>query len=414
LSKTALPVLITLAMLAFAPAALAVAPTGTLTITPAAPDRPNVNEAVTFEITGLVWGGTAGTVAWSFGDGDGASGANAQTTHAYATAGTKQVAAIVTNGEGEIAGFGPKPVQVNTPPVVVFNGFLPIAPVPGVDVLFASDSSDPDGDALTHSWSFGDGSTSPNRNATHAFADAGMKTVTLTVTDPFGASDTKTEQVPVLSPRPPDDKPPKARFVFSPKTPQVGDPVDIVSTSVDLEDQLRSQAWDLDGDGEFDDGRGDEVLHTFTSDGQKTVRLRVEDAAGNSAEEEHLIKVDKRPPAPAGYMRPPPSFNIGGLILSNGMQVQSLIVRAPKGALITVSCRGKSCGVKQRRKRGKGSALHFKTYERFLRAGVRLEIFVRKSGTIGTYRRYTIRAGKGPAHLDRCLKPGKTRPSRCS
>jgi hypothetical protein len=88
-------------------------------------------------------------------------------------------------------------------------------------------------------------------------------------------------------------------------------------------------------------------------------------------------------------------------------------IRAPAGSLVRVSCTGKGCPVKQRRKRIKGGSVHFKTYQRFLRAGVRLEIFIRKPEMIGRYKRYTIRAKKGPKVVDRCLAPGKTRPIRC-
>lgn len=414
MSKFTLPVLVVLALLVIAPSALAVPPTGELTIAPAAPDRPNIGEAVSFEITNVNWGGAAGTVAWSFGDGTPAQGTTElQTTHAYESAGLKSVGAILTNGAGELGGVPAKAVQVNTPPVALLSGFSPVAPLPGIDVLFASDSSDPDGDPITHLWDFGDGSTSPNRNAVHGFASAGAKTVTLTVTDPYGASATDSEQVNVVVSQGPVDVPPRASFVFSPRQPDVGDPIFLVSTSTDPEDKLRSQTWDLDGDGEFDDGRGDEVLHTFTSAGRKTVRLRVEDAAGHAAETERSIEVEPAPKARPGYLRPPPSINFGGDILSNGMRVQYLSIRAPVGALITVACRGKGCPVKQRRKRIKRGAVSFKTYERFLRAGVQLEIFARKAGTIGTYRAYTIRAGKRPKRVDRCLEPNRARPTRC-
>jgi hypothetical protein len=58
--------------------------------------------------------------------------------------------------------------------------------------------------------------------------------------------------------------------------------------------------------------------------------------------------------------------------------------------------------------------VRFKTYERFLRAGIRLDIFIRKPNTIGAFTRYKIRAGKGPVRVDRCLPPGpKTKPKRC-
>jgi PKD repeat protein len=396
--------------LALAAPALGVPPTGTISVTPAAPDRPNIGDQVTFDVTGINWGGTAGTVLWAFGDGQAATTLPA--THAYASAGIKSVAAVLTNGEGENGLVGPVDVRVNAPPVVVLSGFIPVAPIPGVDVLFASDSTDPDGDAITHLWNFGDGVTSPNRNAVHAFASAGTRTVTLTVTDPFGAVASATQDVPVVALTPPDG-PPRARFVYTPRTPVVGDQVVLASTSVDPEDQLREQRWDLDGDGEFDDARGDEVIHTFSESGAKRVRLRVEDAGGKAAEAERTIRVEKAPRVPPGYLRPPPDVAFTAAILPNGVRVQTLGIRAPAKALIRVRCRGRTCGVKQRRKRSKGRAVRFKTYERFLHAGVRVEIFVSKPGLIGFYRRYTIRAGKGTKRKTTCLSARRAKPIRC-
>jgi hypothetical protein len=88
-------------------------------------------------------------------------------------------------------------------------------------------------------------------------------------------------------------------------------------------------------------------------------------------------------------------------------------VKAPRGTLVTVRCKGKGCGAKQRRKRIKGRAVRFRSYQRFLHAGVRLEIFIAKSGQIGEYRRYKIRGGKSPKRVDRCLNGLKLRPVKC-
>lgn len=58
------------------------------------------------------------------------------------------------------------------------NGSAPLT------VTFSSDgSSDPDQDALTYSWDFGDGTTSTDQNPTKTFASNGTYTVTLTVSD---------------------------------------------------------------------------------------------------------------------------------------------------------------------------------------------------------------------------------------
>jgi PKD repeat protein len=398
-----------LALLALAPAALAVPPTGSFTFTPAPPDRPNAGEEVSFQAGEITWGGTEGTITWLFGDGTSAAGPS--TTHAYAQPGPKQVAMVLTNGEAESTTVGPQTVVVNAPPTAGFE-FNPASPQPGDDVLFASDAGDPDGDALSHAWDFGDGVTSPLRNPMHSFALIGLKTVTLTVTDPFGATATAMRIVPVsvLVSSPPA---PTAGFVFSPHAPEVGDPVDFASSSFATASTLREQKWDLDNDGQFDDGNGEEVLYTFLTDGQKTVRLRVEDANGKAAVKEKTLNVTAPPKPAAGLLSPAPRVRLAGEILPRGTRVRILEVRAPRGALVRVSCRGKGCRAKQRRKQVKRAPVRFRGYEHFMRAGARLEVFIRKGDTIGSYVRYTIRAGKAPKRLDRCLYTKVARPRKC-
>ena len=45
-------------------------------------------------------------------------------------------------------------------------------------------AADPDGDALTYAWDFGDGGTSTAANPTHTYTANGKYTATLTVRDP--------------------------------------------------------------------------------------------------------------------------------------------------------------------------------------------------------------------------------------
>ncbi len=77
----------------------------------------------------------------------------------------------------------------NTPPAADAGGLY--AGDEGSAVAFdGSGSSDPDGDALTFAWDFGDQDTGTGPTPSHTYADNGSYTVSLTVTDPSGASHT--------------------------------------------------------------------------------------------------------------------------------------------------------------------------------------------------------------------------------
>jgi len=91
---------------------------------------------------------------------------------------------------------------VNEAPTAGFSA-SPIAGPAPLPVQFNDNSSDPEGDELSHHWSFGDGSSQDGGTSpTHTYRGPGTYTVTLTVEDPEGASDAKSKVVEVGSPPP--------------------------------------------------------------------------------------------------------------------------------------------------------------------------------------------------------------------
>jgi PKD repeat protein len=411
LPKTALSIAASVVLLAIlAPPAAAAIPTADFSIDwTNPPARPSIGQDVTFAAGVTDWGGpmgTTGTLSWDFGEPGAPTPATATAHYSFKSAGLKFVTLTVTNETMPMAETKTviKPVLVNADPSAGFS-WSPDQGTTGQDVRFSSESDDPDGSISKYAWEFDDGVTSAQRNPVHPFAKAGTYHVTLTVTDGWGAKDTSAHDVTVNNPpvELPVNKPPIANFVFGPNSPQIEDQVQFASSSFDPEGNLSEQRWDLDGDGQFDDARGDEVVWTFTSAGDHKVRLRVEDAAGGAAVKERTITVRARPKAHAGFLQPAPVVRLNGDILSRGTRVRVLSVRAPRGSLVVVRCHGKGCPVERRRKRIKKNPVRFKTFERVLRAGIKLEILVKKPGTIGDYTRFKIRAGKAPLRLNRCL-----------
>lgn len=64
-------------------------------------------------------------------------------------------------------------------------------------ITFDVSGTDPDGDTLTYSWDFGDGTTDSGASVTHAFAEAGTYTVTVTADDGNGGTSTQTQSITV-------------------------------------------------------------------------------------------------------------------------------------------------------------------------------------------------------------------------
>ncbi|MFA6636475.1 MAG: PKD domain-containing protein, partial [Candidatus Omnitrophota bacterium] len=123
---------------------------------------------------------------WNFGDGT-VETSGSRMTHTYQKGGKYTVSVTVDDGKGTPCSTSSDSVslKVNTPP----SARMTIGEECCVDMeqkFDGSGSIDPDGDALTYSWDFGDGSSGEGVRVSHSYAKPGTYKVTLRVDDGSG------------------------------------------------------------------------------------------------------------------------------------------------------------------------------------------------------------------------------------
>lgn len=155
----------------------------------------------------------------------------------------------------------------------------------------ASGSTDPNGDALTYTWDFGNGDTATGVTTTYEFTDFGDKVVTLTVNDGNGNSDTETITISVNDP----NIAPVAAFTSSQGSGVA--PVLITfdaSTSTDANNDPLTYAWDF---GNGDTATGVTTSYEFTTVGEFEVKLTVSDGKLEDSSTKTIIISDGNPVA---------------------------------------------------------------------------------------------------------------------
>jgi hypothetical protein len=116
-------------------------------------------------------------------------------------------------------------------------------------------------------------------------------------------------------------------------------------------------------------------------------------------------------PPSAGFLDPYPVVRIRGFFARAGARITLLSVRGPRKAKVSARCVGHGCPVKSLTLPGANARLH--GFERFLRAGIQLQIRVTRPGRIGSYTSFLIRSRKAPLRTDRCLT-SRGKPVACS
>jgi PKD repeat protein len=143
--------------------------------------------------------GDSMTRLWTFPDGTTSTSTSPSKT--FTADGTYVVTLTVTDGWGKFSTVT-RSVTITEPPSnQPPNAVMDLPVCTGLVCTFSSAlSTDPNGDAITRAWNFGDGATSTSTSPSRTYAAAGTYTVTLVVTDGWGRATTVTRQVTVSTP----------------------------------------------------------------------------------------------------------------------------------------------------------------------------------------------------------------------
>jgi PKD repeat protein len=287
------------------------------------------------------------------------------------------------------------PAAAAVPPTASFT-VSPESPHTLEPVTFTSTS---EGDISSQGWDLdGEGGCDDATGATaqRTFEAAGTYRIALCVSGPDGEA-AQSQNVEVLN------QEPAASLIHSPKRPRTGEPVTFVSSSEDADGSITSQAWDLDADGEFDDGDEVSASRSFLLPGTYEVGLMVTDNNGAEVVTSAPITIRAR------MLAPFPTVAISGLVVEGGARIQEFEVDAPAGTRVRIRCRGPGCPA-----RGTAARLRrYSRFERFLGTGAVIRVFVTKFGTIGKYTRFKVREGRPPARRDLCVYPLGKRLRKC-
>jgi PKD repeat protein len=173
--------------------------------------------------------------------------------------------------------------------------YTPEEPLLGDEITFdGSPSISNCGDIISYSWDFGDGNTASGIITIHSYKSAGSYTVTLTVTDEAGYSDTTSKIVTVVESKL------EADFTYIPEDPIVSEEITFDGSLSTSDIEIVSYRWDF-GDGTI--GEGIIATHSYQSVGSYTVTLTITDEAGHSDDISKTINVLEIPDVKVDLVR---------------------------------------------------------------------------------------------------------------
>ncbi len=259
---------------------------------------------VTFNSTATDPDGDALSLHWDIAGTDSADGVTS-VTHTFTTPGTYGVSLVATDPAGAwdqavkwitVYPDGVDPGSTNNPPVAQFTPQIVDASGP-ITQTFTSTSFDPDGDPLTQTWYFGDGTTATGASVTKTFPPGYIMSVLLVVSDGDLTGQAAGQVTSRDSGGPDPGQPPTASFTADPSSGTSPLAVNFTSTSSDPDGDPLTETWYF-GDGGT--ATGPTATHTYTAAGSYTATLVVSDGT-NSHSTTRPIVVNAVTPIKAAY-----------------------------------------------------------------------------------------------------------------
>ncbi len=239
-----------------------------------------INQPVTFKSTGVVAGNRAVSYTWNFGDGNSATGASVQ--HTFTQAKSYNVSLTVTDICGKIL--------TTTQVVQIYNTSTPDFTIPAVvcsnqPIAFMDASLVGDDTIVKWEWNFG-GETRNEQNPTYMFTQAGMQTVSLSITGKSGCQTNILKTISIKE---------GAKVEFA-----------VAQTCLGLQTQFKdetvlgtgttmvSRKWDF---GDNTTSTDPNPTHNYNQPGQYTVKLTIQNNIGCDVTKIQTITIRRLPQA---------------------------------------------------------------------------------------------------------------------
>jgi PKD repeat protein len=154
------------------------------------------------------------------------------------------------------------------------------------NIQFTDHSTDLNGNITTWQWNFGDNTNSTLQNPTHNYEDNGVYTVTLTIDDDEGATNTTTQNIIITN------TPPIADFTYTPTSPLQNDTVQFTDQSNDPDGNIVTWQWDF-GDGTHSNEKN--THHQYKTNKTYTITLYVTDDDNTMNSTTKTINIQEKP-----------------------------------------------------------------------------------------------------------------------